>query len=75
MRKNDVKIEFGIIDGFNQAQARAQFVANVADYGFDIQEALEAGRFAKPTLRGATCPSNRLVPKPRATRWRLWDTT
>ena len=25
--------------------AFAQFVANIADYGFNIQEALEAGRF------------------------------
>ena len=36
--------------GFNQAQAHAQFVANVADYGFTLQEALEAGRFTKITF-------------------------
>ena len=39
--------------GFNQAQAHAQFVANIVDYGLDIQQALEAGRFTKATFTGA----------------------
>ena len=52
MRKDDVRIGFGIMGGFNQAQAHAQFVANVADFGLDIQQALEAGRFTKPTFSG-----------------------
>ena len=52
MRKGDVRIGFGIMGGFNQAQAHAQFVANVADFGLDIQQALEAGRFTKPTFSG-----------------------
>jgi gamma-glutamyltranspeptidase / glutathione hydrolase len=52
MQKGDVRIGFGIMGGFNQAQAHAQFVANVVDYGLDIQEALEAGRFTKPTFDG-----------------------
>ena len=42
MQKGDVKIGFGIMGGFNQAQAHAQFVANIVDYGMDIQQALEA---------------------------------
>jgi gamma-glutamyltranspeptidase/glutathione hydrolase len=29
--------------GFNQAQAHAQFVANVVDYGFDIQAGARGG--------------------------------
>jgi len=52
MRKGDVRIGFGIMGGFNQAQAHAQFVAHVADFGLDIQQALEAGRFSKPTFTG-----------------------
>jgi gamma-glutamyltranspeptidase/glutathione hydrolase len=53
MQKGDVRIGFGIMGGFNQAQAHAQFVANIVDYGLDVQEALEAGRFTKPTFSGA----------------------
>ena len=52
MQKGDVRIGFGIMGGFNQAQAHAQFVANIADYGMDIQEALEAGRFTKGSFDG-----------------------
>ena len=52
MQKGHVRIGFGIMGGFNQAQAHAQFVANVADYGLDIQQALEAGRFTKGTFTG-----------------------
>ena len=47
MEKGDTRIGFGIMGGFNQAQAHAQFVANIVDYGMDIQQALEAGRFTK----------------------------
>ena len=36
MQKGSVRIGLGIMGGFNQAQAQAQFVANVADYGLDI---------------------------------------
>jgi len=52
MQKGSARIGFGIMGGFNQAQAHAQFVANVADYGLDIQQALEAGRFTKGTFTG-----------------------
>src|SRR5205807_5202225 len=31
MQKDDVRIGFGIMGGFNQAQAHAQFVANIAE--------------------------------------------
>jgi len=36
MEKGDVKIGFGIMGGFNQAQAHAQFVSDVADFGLDV---------------------------------------
>jgi gamma-glutamyltranspeptidase/glutathione hydrolase len=52
MEKDGVRIGFGIMGGFNQPQAHAQFVAGIADYGFTIQEALEAGRFNKLTFAG-----------------------
>jgi gamma-glutamyltranspeptidase/glutathione hydrolase len=62
MEKGDTRIGFGIMGGFNQAQAHAQFVANIVDYGFDIQQALEAGRFTKATFTGADVNVEALVP-------------
>jgi gamma-glutamyltranspeptidase / glutathione hydrolase len=52
MKKGDVTIGFGIMGGFNQAQAHAQFVANVVDFGLNIQAALDAPRFTKLTFEG-----------------------
>jgi gamma-glutamyltranspeptidase/glutathione hydrolase len=69
MEKDGVRIGFGIMGGFNQAQAHAQFVAGIADYGFTIQEALEAGRFTKPTFSGCDVDVEALVPE--ATRAEL----
>jgi len=62
MQKDGVRIGFGIMGAFNQAQAHAQFVANVADYDMDIQQALEAGRFTKATFTGADVSVEALVP-------------
>ena len=62
MQKDDVRIGFGIMGAFNQAQAHAQFVANVVDFGLDIQQALEAGRFTKATFAGADVNVEALVP-------------
>ena len=64
MQKGDIRIGFGIMGGFNQAQAHAQFVANIADYGMDIQEALEAGRFTKGSFDGCDVHVETLVPEP-----------
>jgi len=63
MEKDGVRIGFGIMGGFNQPQAHAQFVANIADYGFNIQEALEAGRFTKGTFQGCDVNIEPLVPE------------
>ncbi len=52
MEKGDVRIAFGIMGGFNQAQAHAQFVSDVADFGMNVQAALEAPRFTKGTFTG-----------------------
>jgi len=63
MERGETRIGFGIMGGFNQAQAHAQFVANVVDYGLDIQQALEAGRFTKGTFSGADVNVEALVPE------------
>src|SRR5690606_9967166 len=66
MRKDDVRIGFGIMGGWNQAQAHAQFVSNVVDHGMNLQQALEAGRFTKATFDGCDV---QIEPKvPEATR-------
>ncbi|MGB7352524.1 MAG: gamma-glutamyltransferase family protein, partial [Acidobacteriaceae bacterium] len=52
MTHDQTRIAFGIMGGYNQAQAHAQFVSNVVDYGMNIQAALEAARFTKMTFAG-----------------------
>ena len=63
MEKDGVRIGFGIMGGFNQPQAHAQFVSNIADFDFTIQEALEAGRFTKPTFEGCDVSVEPLIPE------------
>ncbi|HEX9726695.1 MAG TPA: gamma-glutamyltransferase, partial [Vicinamibacteria bacterium] len=63
MEKGDVRIGFGIMGGWNQAQAHAQFVANIADYGMNIQEAIEAGRFTKGSFNGCDVSLEALIPE------------
>jgi gamma-glutamyltranspeptidase/glutathione hydrolase len=50
--KGDTRMAFGIMGGWNQAQAHAQFMANIADFKMNIQAALEAARFTKYTFTG-----------------------
>lgn len=52
MEKGDEKIAFGIMGGWNQSQAHAQFVSNIVDFGMNIQGALDAPRFSKETFPG-----------------------
>ena len=52
MQKGDRRIAFGIMGGFNQAQAHAQFVSNIADFDMNIQAAVEAARFRKTGFSG-----------------------
>lgn len=66
MEKGDVRIAFGIMGGWNQAQAHAQFVSNVVDYGMNVQGALDAARFSKETFPG--CDVNIEARIPEATR-------
>jgi gamma-glutamyltranspeptidase/glutathione hydrolase len=68
MEKGDVRIGFGIMGGFNQAQAHAQFVADIVDFGLDIQQALEAGRFTKLTFSGCDVYVESTIPQAATTR-------
>lgn len=63
MEKGETKIGFGIMGGWNQGQAHAQFVSNIVDHGFTIQQALEAGRFTKGTFEGCDVEIEALVPE------------
>jgi len=51
-QKGDTRLAFGIMGGWNQSQAHAQFVANIADFKMNIQAAVEAPRFSKRTFGG-----------------------
>lgn len=51
-QKGDTRVAFGIMGGWNQSQAHAQFVANLVDFKMNIQAALEAPRFTKHTFEG-----------------------
>ena len=51
-QKGDVRVAFGIMGGWNQSQAHAQFVANMVDFKMNIQAAVEAPRFSKHTFGG-----------------------
>jgi len=53
MSREGATIAFGVMGGWNQAQAHAQFVSNVVDHGLNIQAALEAPRVTKLTFEGS----------------------
>ena len=50
--KGEVRIAFGIMGGWNQSQAHAQFVSDIVDHRMNIQAALEAPRFTKKNFPG-----------------------
>jgi gamma-glutamyltranspeptidase/glutathione hydrolase len=52
MQNDNRRVAFGIMGGFNQAQAHAQFVSNIVDFNMNIQAALEAARFTKRDFQG-----------------------
>ena len=65
-QKGDIRVAFGIMGGWNQSQAHAQFIANLADYKMNIQAALEAPRFTKRTFPGCDVRmESRFPPKTR----------
>jgi gamma-glutamyltranspeptidase / glutathione hydrolase len=62
MQHGDEHVGFGIMGGANQPLAHAQFVSNIADYGMNIQEALEAARFTVSPQRGCNIVIESRVP-------------
>jgi gamma-glutamyltranspeptidase/glutathione hydrolase len=52
MQRGEQHIGFGIMGGANQPLAHAQFVSNIADYGMNVQQALENARFTVHPQRG-----------------------
>jgi gamma-glutamyltranspeptidase/glutathione hydrolase len=65
-QKGDLRMAFGIMGGWNQSQAHAQFIANLVDFKMNIQAALEAPRFTKRTFEGCDVEmENRFSPQTR----------
>ena len=57
------RVAFGIMGGANQPLAHAQFVSNMADYGMNIQAALEAPRFTKAAANGCDVSIESRIPE------------
>jgi len=62
MSRDQIRIAFGIMGGWNQSQAHAQFVSDIVDHQLNIQAALEAPRFTKPTFGGCDVKIESRVP-------------
>jgi gamma-glutamyltranspeptidase / glutathione hydrolase len=62
MEKGDQHIGFGIMGGAIQPLAHAQFVSNYVDFGMNLQEAMEAPRFAKSNANGCEVSIESRVP-------------
>src|SRR5581483_4346268 len=62
MQKDGVRIGFGIMGGWNQAQAHAQFVSNIADFGMNLQAAIDAARFTKQSFGGCDVSMESRIP-------------
>jgi gamma-glutamyltranspeptidase/glutathione hydrolase len=60
--KDQVRIAFGIMGGWNQSQAHAQFISDVVDHQMNIQAALEAPRFTKQTFAGCDVELESRIP-------------
>jgi gamma-glutamyltranspeptidase/glutathione hydrolase len=57
------RITFGIMGGFNQAQAQVQFISNVVDYDMNIQAAMDQARFTKLSFTGCDLNIENRVPQ------------
>ena len=62
-QKGDTRVAFGIMGGWNQSQAHAQFIANLADFKMNIQAALEAPRFSKHSFGGCDVMMENRIPQ------------
>lgn len=52
LTRDQTRIAFGIMGGWNQAQAHAQFVSHIVDFKQNIQAAMETARFTKTSFQG-----------------------
>lgn len=62
-QKGDSRVAFGIMGGWNQSQAHAQFIANLVDFKMNIQAALEAPRFSKHSFGGCDVMMENRIPQ------------
>jgi gamma-glutamyltranspeptidase/glutathione hydrolase len=62
MQKDRIRIAFGIMGGWNQAQAHAQFVSHIVDFNQNIQAALETARFTKLSFGGCDVQIENRIP-------------
>jgi len=63
MENASTRIAFGIMGGWNQSQAHAQFVSKIADLGLNIQAALDSPRFTKLTFDGCDVKIESRIPQ------------
>jgi gamma-glutamyltranspeptidase / glutathione hydrolase len=62
-QKGDIRMAFGIMGGWNQSQAHAQFISDIADFQMNIQAAMEAPRFSKVSFAGCDVVMEDRFPK------------
>lgn len=62
-QKGDWRVAFGIMGGWNQSQAHAQFIADLVDFKMNIQAALEAPRFSKHSFGGCDVMTENRIPQ------------
>jgi gamma-glutamyltranspeptidase / glutathione hydrolase len=62
LEKGDVRIAFGIMGGWNQSQAHAQYVSHIVDFNQNIQAAMETARFTKISFQGCDVELENRVP-------------
>jgi gamma-glutamyltranspeptidase/glutathione hydrolase len=62
MEHENTRIAFGIMGGWNQAQAHAQYVSHIVDFKQNIQMAMETARFTKATFAGCDVDLENRIP-------------
>jgi gamma-glutamyltranspeptidase / glutathione hydrolase len=62
MEKGNTRIAFGIMGGWNQSQAHAQYVSHIVDFNQNIQAAMETARFTKLSFQGCDVELENRVP-------------
>jgi gamma-glutamyltranspeptidase / glutathione hydrolase len=62
LENGQTRIAFGIMGGWNQAQAHAQFVSHIVDFKQNIQAALETARFTIPDFTGCGVQLENRIP-------------